>query len=126
LTSFYYQLYQSISFKMLESRSVSFFLCTNQEKDKCFYNTKLKSVNTCNLLSKLLENKLIVRWKTFSVLLFPMMWIYAGTLKHTNLYGESMNTCRSCLRTAIYMMTNSTDKQKSQAKGNLLLYSIGN
>lgn len=51
-----------------------------------------------------------------------MIWIYVGTLKHANLYDESMHICRFCLYLAIY--TNSTDEQKGQTKENLLLCSM--
>lgn len=56
--------------------------------------------------------------------LFQIVWIYGGAFTHTGLYDESMNTCRFCLRLAIYMLTNSTDKQKGQTEGNLLLCSM--
>lgn len=54
-------------------------------------------------------------------MLFQIVWIYGGAFKHTSLYDESLNMCRFCLLLAIYMLPNSTDKQKGQTEGNLLL-----
>lgn len=58
------------------------------------------------------------------MLLFQIVWIYGGAFKHSSLYDESMDMCRFCLLFAIYMLTNSTDKQKGQTEGNLLLCSM--
>lgn len=56
------------------------------------------------------------------MLVFQRVWIYGGAFKHTSLYDESVNMCRSCLHLATHMLPNSTDKQKGQREGNLLLY----